>query len=268
MESFHKLLSNEQSFDALFCTVGRLTDGTFYYNKEFVEDPIYNHFVIDDNVFSLSSSSLDPRIETMLLNLREEARKSNIAISIFVEDFWPKNIDIEEELIQNGFRIGEKMEIFLKKLSREQNETILESHRDLSVFKTSDIDLWNRAFIDSFAIPDTWTKELEKRLTSLVQKNKESSTLLVAKDQDASFGSGCLLLHRFPRNIMGVYCVGTIPSMRGQGVARAMLKFSEKFALDEGCDNMTLQTMVMDNVSPMYLKMGYELQFRRNVFQN
>jgi GNAT superfamily N-acetyltransferase len=66
---------------------------------------------------------------------------------------------------------------------------------------------------------------------------------------------------------MGVYCVGTLPQKRGRGIARSMLQRSEVIAQSEGCKIMTLQTIESDNVTPMYLKLGYAMEFERNVLQ-
>jgi hypothetical protein len=63
----------------------------------------------------------------------------------------------------------------------------------------------------------------------------------------------------------GVYCVGTLPDMRGVHVASTMLDFSNKLAVSEA-RKLILQTVLSDSVEPFYLKLGFRRVYLKELF--
>lgn len=137
--------------------------------------------------------------------------------------------------------------------------------RNIRVEQTKDVNAWVGAFAKSFRIPEYWIGELKKRTTQVL--NDKSVVLLLATEENMDEGSGCLLFCEHPPHYLGVYCVGTIPERRSRGVAKSMLIYTESYARENGSDLVLLQTVRSDGVTPMYLKMGYTLDFERDVLQ-
>lgn len=99
----------------------------------------------------------------------------------------------------------------------------------------------------------------------MVSGNKDMQ-LFLAFDRQAK-AVGCMLLHRTPPDLMGVYCVGTLPEKRNQGVASQMIEKADNYAVSMGCQELTLQTIVSDGTTRLYLSHGYRVEFDRDLLQ-
>jgi len=254
------LLQNEAGFDSLFCEIIRKDDYSIYYNTHFWDDPIFNHVTISPSILEADSYSCS-RTDELLMQIIERTRNVQVPSSIYLDRFWKNSKNLEGDAIDSGFLIIEQMHILKKSMSSLPLDRVPE----IKASATGDILAWNRVFIESFGIPGSWLAELEIRLRPLA--NDPQTILLVATEEGASQVSGCSLLHVNPRNCLGVYCVGTVPERRGRGVAKALMGEAESEAKRRGCEVIVLQTIASDGVAPMYLKMGYENAFDRDVLQ-
>jgi GNAT superfamily N-acetyltransferase len=253
------VLQNEFSFDRLFCDVLVGTNYSLYYNAHFSDDPIFNHATISNSILEsneYSSKETASIIDAVVTNTGQV----KVPASIYVERFWKNARSLERDAIDSGFRIIEQMEVLTKKV-----ETPSEEHVDIKVEQTKDVDAWNRAFVKSFGIPPGWLSELERRVR--MSLDNRSTILIIAKEKNLMEASGCLLMHIDPKDHLGVYCVGTIPERRSHGVARSMMAKAQEYASKNNCTTMLLQTLKSDGVTPMYLKMGFDLIFERDVLQ-
>ncbi len=254
-------MRNERSFDLLFCDRLNLANSTIFFNPAFAEDPVFNHIVLDDSILEGKSSQENEIFLSELSAAGEELRHYSIRPTLFMEHFWVASKNLLEMAIDSDFRIIEQMNI-LSKSMREKSEPI-SAPQSVDVRATSEIEAWNNVFTASYEIPDRWNEELLSREKDIVA-NQSAILAIASVEEDPS---GCILLKEEPEGILGVYCVGTLPEKRGRGVARALLSFSEVHAREIGAETITLQTLVRDNVTPMYLKLGYASEFERNVLQ-
>ncbi|MHB8568434.1 MAG: GNAT family N-acetyltransferase [Nitrososphaerales archaeon] len=252
---FKNLLKNENSFDGLFCNKKRLVDSTIYYNANFSDDPVFNHIILDDVLLNHPAE-----IESALLAAIEGAESLSLPATLFVEDFWENSKHVQAAAIDSGFRIIEQMKILSKQVRTKSKGN---HPHGIHVRTTTDIDEWNNVFSESYVLPHAWNEELLKRERSIVD-NQLAILLLATLDETPA---GCMLLREEPKGLIGVYCVGTVPKMRSKGVARAMMDASEEAAREADCKEVVLQTVASDNVTPMYLRLGYEQLFQRNVLQ-
>ena len=252
------LLKNEQEFDTLFSSMEKHTHFVLFRNLAFAEDPVFNHFLVNDSILEGETS------DETLLRIIEEIKKLSATLgfrtTVFLENIWKKAPQFERLAIGQGFKISEKMEILSKNLDPKN---VLPPSPGISVSETKDFEAWNRIFVSSFQIPSSWCGELISREKEIV--GNESVTLFLAKESSRVEPQGCLLSFVFPPELMGIYCVGTEPRSRGRGIARALMSFAEEKARKIGCSRMTLQTVTSDGVSPMYKKMGYVTEFDRNI---
>ena len=258
---FHKMLENERSFDELFSDVHRSDDFTLYYNKYFSDDPIFNHAVISEEILDSENPSED-RILNVLQSIKSDAKVEQIPASIFVDEFRRNAAKFEKVAVEFGFRIIEKMDI----MSKAVNISAESPNDQILVEETKDVETWNETFVSSFGIQDSWRIELQRR--GKVFASNPSTILLLARENGASIEiSGCSLLHFSPPEYAGVYCVGTVPERRFRGVAKELMLKAESIAYEKKCNLLLLQTMTSDGVTPMYLRLGYRIDFERVVLQ-
>ncbi len=260
MISNSSLLQNEAAFGNLFCDMISGKFFSVYYNQNFSDDPIFNHVTFSSSILD-SDNYNSGEVETTFKEAIGKARRLGVPASLFLDRFWRNSRTLEKDAIDFGFLIIEQMHILKKSIK----SPLLEGVNEIAAQMTTDVNLWNGAFIKSFAIPQNWIKELERRLAQISRDPK--TLLLVAIEKGASEASGCSLLHFDPAECMGVYCVGTLPERRGHGVARALMAAAEIEAMRRNCEAIVLQTIASDGVAPMYLKMGYETAFERDVLQ-
>lgn len=269
---FLELLANERGFHLLFCDLLESDSFSFYHNRAFAEDPIFNHFVISDNVLQSSTQLDQSQVNSIIHKIRSKAEELKLSSSIFLENFWERRGQFEKAAAEAGYRITDKMEILTKSLTGstfEPDSRPMPSSPDYSpkfeVYQTEDIETWNNIFMRSYSIPPHWKEELIRREEQIISLNK-AKFILTRNPHNNSTPCGCLLTFSATTKCVGIYCVGTVPELRGKGVAREMLNFAEKNALKDGAQLMTLQTLTSDHVAPMYNKFGYRTEFERNIY--
>ncbi|HKW04399.1 MAG TPA: GNAT family N-acetyltransferase, partial [Nitrososphaerales archaeon] len=165
--------------------------------------------------------------------------------------------------VDKGFRVRDKMEILSKHVD-SKNPIDIEDKIKVRISK--DYANWNRIFVSSFQIPESWNEELLRR-EEVATKN-DSVNLILGRELWSDEDQGCLLSFLDESKVMGIYCVGTLPRWRGRGIAKMMMRFVENNARNLGCNLLTLQTINSDGVSPMYKKIGYRTEFERDIFWN
>ncbi len=272
VDKYRELLLNERSFGLLFCDLARypVEHLSLYSNKEFHDDPIFNHFIFDESILNSSESIDSEKLTSSFDRAKLVQSSSGLLLSIFVEDFWSRRQEVEKSAVESGYMVMDQMEILSKPISQSESgfsdisDKGALGNTGASVEITDKIEVWNEIFVRSFGIPNSWTKELLRRETAILEKN-QASFILANMHGEKSKPGGCLLAFKMPSDCMGIYCVGTLNEFRGRGVARAMLLFTEAFAEGEGCELLGLQTLSSDHVSPMYQRMGYSTDFQRDI---
>lgn len=266
---FYDLLRNERGFHRLFSDQAEYDQFSLYYNDIFVEDPIFNHFVLENSLLEDSASDRS-KLESVIENIRSVARSTYLGTTIFIEDFWPGTSRFEKTAVEAGYAIADRMEVLCKPVheAEKDEERRMSNREQFVVSATEDYEAWNEAFMASYMIPPSWHDELLKRERLLVQSETEKKRvkLIIAKENSQdSLPIGCLLTFNEPHEFLGIYSVGTIPEMRGRGIARKMLVLAEELAIGVGCIYLTLQTLTSDHVSGMYKKLGYRTEFERDI---
>lgn len=261
-EKFRVLLQNEESFDLLFCDLRKFPEHlSLYFNKDFEEDPVFNHFIFDESLL-VRSESVGAELDAVFARALSEENQRRLRLSFFMEDFWDRRQEIEKAGVDAGYIILDNMEILSKPVGNATREAYADS--DVRAFLSEDYELWNDLFIQSFGIPLSWKEELLRRERKAVE-NPDAFFIIAEMIGNEAKPAGCLLGYRMPDECMGIYCVGTINEFRGRGVARSMLDFAEELAQSKACKVLTLQTLSSDHVSPMYKKLGYKTDFQRDI---
>ncbi len=120
------------------------------------------------------------------------------------------------------------------------------------VIVSRDLRSWTVAYLRSFYGDSALLDVVGKLVTSLSKSGKV--TLLESRAGGGT--AGVAALFRTP-GVAGVYCVGTVPEHRREGVATGLIARAREISESEG-RTMILQTLVSDMVLGFYLKRGFE----------
>jgi len=272
---FLDLLTNERGFHLLFCDLSESEYFSLYHNRFFAEDPIFNHFLIREDLLESHTQIDHSKVNSIVRSIKSKAQELKLSTSLFVENFWERRGQFEKCAVDVGYRITDKMEILSKTLTGPSEEPESEPRKSdvgrsdrFGVSYTDDLESWNSVFVSSYLIPPHWKDELTRREENIRSPN--SAKFILARDlANNSIPCGCLLTFssgRHTENYLGIYCVGTVPEERGKGVAREMLDFAERNAQKQGQKVLTLQTLTSDGVAPLYKKIGYKTEFERDIY--
>ena len=120
---------------------------------------------------------------------------------------------------------------------------------------------WTSAYLRSFYGGEGLTDVVTPIVASLSQSR--AVTLLESRADGEV--AGVLAIFR-TREIAGVYCVGTTPEHRRQGVATSLLAKAKEIADSEG-RAIVLQTLKSDGVLKFYLDRGFEPLYTKAVLE-
>ncbi|MHB1868136.1 MAG: GNAT family N-acetyltransferase, partial [Nitrososphaerales archaeon] len=250
IEKFQNMLLNERSFDRLFCDVSNSNRFDLYYNQRFSDDPVFNHAVIDDAILESIDELDEESLHVLLYEVKSEAIRRNVPPTIFVERFWKISQRLEKVAIEDGYVIGGLMDILSKEVNADSDDLSKDQN---DVIETRDVGLWNEIFMHSYSINPAWESELIRR--ERLFSNDRNTVLFLAREKNET--AGCMLLHKLPDDLVGIYCLGTLPERRNRGIAKSLIRTAEGYASRIGSKHLTLQTVARDGVTPMYEKMGF-----------
>lgn len=150
--------------------------------------------------------------------------------------------------------------------SRVDTMTVLYSKGELDrggarVEESSSAERWTRAYLRAFYGGDDLAEVVGPIVASL--QGSRAVTLLEARVGLET--AGVLAIHRTP-GVAGVYCVGTAPEHRREGVATGLLAVAKAAASAEG-RAMILQTLDSDGALSFYLKRGFEKMYSKGVLE-
>jgi len=196
-----------------------------------------------------------PDSEVLLEKMEGEFGKKKLTPYVFVqsESLYPRLL---QKFSKSGYRISDQMSVMeMGEPSFSVNPQVtLEMGNKERI--TEWVDVYVRAFYG--------TVELESKVTPVlrrVSKIPEVGLLLAYLD---GMVVGALALLRTD-GMCGVYCVGTVPEVRGRRVASTMLEFASRLAVKEG-RKLILQTILSDSVEPLYLRAGFRRVCLKELF--
>lgn len=119
---------------------------------------------------------------------------------------------------------------------------------------------WSLAYLEAFYGDDGLLEPVVKCVGRAFAQ-KENRLLLAYRGEESA---GTVALHS-GGGFVGVYCLGTVPAMRGKGVASSLLRVAHQQAL-EGRTKVILQTFEGDGVERFYLQRGFVRALTQRVF--
>jgi len=120
-------------------------------------------------------------------------------------------------------------------------------------------DRWIHAYLEAFYGDQGLTPHVTPIVARLQELN--AVTLLEATVGDET--AGVLAIFR-TEGLAGVYCVGTVPKHRRQGVAASLLSKAEAIAEAEG-RHLFLQSLASDGTLRYYLERGFRVLYSKKL---
>lgn len=167
--------------------------------------------------------------------------------------------DLENILLKRGFSLIDTMQVLKSDLTNFEND---EYNIQVTKIDLHSLPVWIDVFCKSFDARD-WKSEVEK----VVKLHFKELTLLVSyiNDNYRKIPSGCVaLFNRY--NLMGLYCLGTLSSFRGQGIAKRMIKISLRVARQENLGFLFLQTFSKEGLIQFYKNMGFQIAYKKKIY--
>ena len=156
---------------------------------------------------------------------------------------------------RNGFR---KLDRFLVMVLDEPRLDV-DSAVGVRTIAHPDAGEWSLAYLEAFYGDDA----LLDKVVHCVRNSlaKRSNRLLLA--ERGGEAAGTMALH-VGGGFVGLYCLGTVPSMRGKGVAGSLVWSAQQMAERLGT-KVILQTFESDGVEEFYLRRGFRWAFAQEV---
>lgn len=248
-----KLERNEEGWFVLWSEKIELKGGRLFTHPKFLDDPLFNH-VTGINV---KAKDVDLFIENTLGEFR---RRSVFQPAFYVSSLSrPRNtVNILEN---KGFRLYDLMYIMslrsrLKSSSKKINRELVIEPVNKDIIKS-----WALVYAKAFDIEeDALPTIIECSQNALASK---SANLYIGYVKEEPVAVGALYSQD---QISGIYCLGTLKSLRGNGIASTMISrlIDDSFAL--GSKDICLQTLHNDGVKDFYLKRGFSIDLTRKIY--
>ena len=225
--------SNDAGFTGIWSPSKKLECGTLFLNSQLSNDVFFNKL-----------SAVTCINEKMIEQLSEQVRKNRT--NLFVHSLnYP---EFEKLLKAKGF-IYHDTQYVLKKTS-------LTPKKSSAVKISSDtISVWTKIFCEAYDCPE-WFESV----SLIVQKSLSVIDYFVDESM-----SSCVALYQ-ANSILGLYCLGTIPSRRKQGTASSLIDFATNEVQSRNLDFLMLETYGKDKLLKFYSKLGFETLYFKNVY--
>jgi N-acetylglutamate synthase-like GNAT family acetyltransferase len=142
---------------------------------------------------------------------------------------------------------------FDEMIVQEAGKESIPTNEDVLVreIATRDLTTWVETYLVSFY----GETSLEPQVLRVVRRlmGAKRVTLLVAEME--GMAAGVTALYRTP-GLLGLYCLGTLPALRGRGIARSILSRAQAISIREK-RALILQSLASEETEPFYAKFGF-----------
>ena len=232
-DMIQKIESNDSCFTKLWSNATKLECGTLFLNPELSDDLFFNKLT---NVTCTS--------EKMIAESVKLFRKNNLVPYVYSVNY----AELDVLLKSKGFVYHDTQHVLKKRT--------MPSKKPIATRITVDvIPLWVDIFCDAYDCHE-WKKPL-----SSILKN----SLSVAEYYVDESHSSCMVLYE-KDSILGLYCLGTIPSRRKQGSASSLIDFALHEVHSRNLEFLMLETYERDNLLQFYSKLGFESVYQKTIY--
>ncbi len=248
-----KLERNEEDWFVLWSEKIGLKGGRLFTNPKFLDDPLFNH------VTGINVKAKD--VNLFIENILGEFRRRSIFQPAFYVSSLSRPRNTANILEIKGFRLYDLMYIMslksrLKASSEKINRKLVIEHVNKDTIKS-----WALVYAKAFNIEgDALPVIIECSQNALASK---STTLYIGYLKKEPVAVGALYSQD---RISGIYCLGTLESHRGGGIASTIISRLIDDSFDLGSKDVCLQTLHNDGVKDFYLKRGFSIDLTRKIY--
>lgn len=229
----HKIEENDLGFTGLWSSAKKMNCGTLFLNPSLANDIFFNKL---SNVSCLDEKMIDKSIEHLHhINSTPYVYSVNYA-------------ELEQLLERKGFAYFDTLHALKNSSSSNKKTNAIKITRE-------NISLWVDVFCKAYDCPE-WANAVAKII--------ENSLHDVDYFVDESGGS-CMALYA-KNSVLGLYCLGTIPSKRNKGLASLLVDFALNEVKSRNLESLILETYQKDNLLEFYSKMGFEKVYAKKVY--
>lgn len=225
--------ANDNGFTKLWSNPIQLECGTLFLNPNLSDDLFFNKLT---NVTCIS--------EKMIIEFLELVQKNNSSPYVYFVNYP----ELETFLNNKGFVYHDTLHVLKKRTMPAKKPSVVRITVDT-------IPLWIKIFCEAYDCPG-W-----KGLLSSVLKDSLS---LAEYYVDESYSS-CMVLYE-KDSILGLYCLGTVPSKRKQGSASSLIDFALHEVNLRKLEFLMLETYEKDNLLKFYANLGFENVYQKTIY--
>ncbi len=223
--------SNDLGFTGMWSDTIKLDCGLLFLNQKLEADIFF------DKLAGITCTS-----EGMIDTAVEYFQKNNSIPYVYSLN----NPELDNLLEKKGFRHHDVQHVLKRTRSTAKTNAIKITH--------DNIDLWTGIFCQAYDCLD-WANPV----TSILKNTLDSVDYMVDES-----GNSCMALYE-KDSILGLYCLGTIPSQRHHGTAASLIDFAS-YAANSKNLTLILETYEKDNLLEFYSKLGFEKVYHKTVY--
>ena len=229
----HKIESNDTGFTKLWSNAIPMECGILFLNPALSDDLFFNKLT---NITCTSEKMLAESVELF---------KKNNSIPYVYSTNYP---ELEIFLKSKGFVYYDTQHVLKKKKLLSQKQVATRITDDM-------IPLWTGIFCEAYDCHE-WKETLDSIL---------KNSLSMAEYYVDESHSSCMVLYE-KDSVLGLYCLGTMPSRRRQGSASSLINFALHEVNSRNLEFLMLETYERDNLLKFYSTLGFESVYHKTVY--
>jgi len=228
-----KVEENDRGFTGIWSKPIQLECGILFINQQLPNDIFFDKLT---NITCTSGKMLDDAVSLF--------RKYNTKPFVYSLGYP----ELESLLSKKSFVHYDTQYVLMKKTTPSTKPKARKISHDDSM-------LWARTFCQAYDCQE-WLEAVDG-----IVKNSLTSVEYIL-DESAS---SCMALYQ-KNSIMGLYCLGTVPGMRNNGLATSLIDFAIHEVNQRNLDFLMLETYEKDNLLAFYTKLGFEKLYQKKVY--
>jgi GNAT superfamily N-acetyltransferase len=228
-----KIESNDNGFTGLWSNVTQLNCGTLFLNPNLPDDIFFDKLT---NVTCISEKTITESVE--------QFQKNRSKPYIYALNYT----EFEDFLKGKGFVYYDTQHVLKKRMLPSQIP-------DVTKITSDNIEMWTNIFCEAYDCQE-WVEPVN----SILKNSLSSVEYFVDKSN-----SSCVALYEND-SVLGLYCLGTIPSRRKRGSAVSLIDFALHKVQSRNLEFLMLETYERDNLLKFYSKLGFENVYQKTVY--
>ena len=228
-----KIESNDIGFTQIWSNPSQMECGTLFLNPNLADDLFFNKLT---NVTCISEKMIQDSIDMF---------QKNSSVPYVYSLNYP---ELENFLKSKGFVYCDTQHVLKKR-------TLPSKNPDVTKITRNTVSLWVNIFCEAYDC-----LEWKKNVSSILESSLSLTEYYVDKSS-----SSCMVLYE-KNSILGLYCLGTVPSRRKQGSASSLIDFALHEVNSRNLEFLMLETYEKDNLMKFYSNLGFESVYQKIIY--